>query len=203
MERLGVAGQRAGTCASSLYTCACSRFTTWRFKVAIAWLSEVTGEVELASAFGKEFQPALNHTAILQENVIRTGMGRAEVELEDQSTIRVGPNSAVVFPRLELRPSGTKLSTVRGIRGTIYVSLMPNYLIDTRGNDFELKFGQQQVYLQPSGHVRLEIDREEARLAMLDGKGRVEGPFGSMELAKKRTFTFSLTEPSQPGWRGK
>lgn len=167
-------------------------------KVSIAWLSEVAGEVELASAFGKDFQPALAQTAVTEGNIIRTGMGRAEVQLEDQSTIRLGPYSAIVFPHLELLPSGTKVSTVRGVRGTIYVSLMPSYIINTKGNEFQLTFGQEQVYLQPSGHIRLVIDPNEARLAMLDGKGRVDGPFGSMELAKKRTFTFSLMDQSQP-----
>jgi hypothetical protein len=168
-------------------------------KVAIAWFSEVSGEVELARAVDQEFQRPLNHSAIIQGNIIRTGKGTAEVELEDQSTIRVGPNSVITFPRLELLPSGAKVSAVRGLRGTIYVSLMPDYIIDTRGNDFELKFGQQRVSLHPSGHVRLEMDHTEARLAMLEGKGKVDGPFGSMELARKRTFTFNLTEQSQPG----
>ncbi|HYK38231.1 hypothetical protein [Alloacidobacterium sp.] len=168
-------------------------------KIAIAWFSEVSGEVELASAYGKDFQRALDHTAIAQGNVIRTGMGRAEVELQDQSTIRVGPDSIIVFPRLELLPSGTKEAIVRGLRGTIYVSLIPNYIVNKKGNDFVFTFGQQQVYLQSSGHVRLEINDKEARLALLDGKGRVEGPFGAMELARKKTFTFDLTEPSQPG----
>jgi hypothetical protein len=168
-------------------------------KVSIAWLSEVAGEVELANTYGKEFHPALGQTAVAEGNVIRTGMGRAEVQLVDQSTIRLGPYSVVVFPRLELLPSGTKVSIARGVRGTIYVSLMPNYIINTKGNEFQLTFGQQQVYLQPSGHIRLEIDPKEARLAMLDGKGRVDGPFGSMALARKRTLTFSLIEQSQPG----
>lgn len=167
-------------------------------KVAIAWLSEVSGEVELASAFGQDFQRPLNHTAVVQGSIIRTGMGRAEVELEDQTTIRVGPDSMIAFPRLELLPSGIKAFTVRGVRGTIYISLMPNYIIDTKGNDFALAFGIQQVSLKPSGHLRLEMDRREARLVMRDGEGQVSGPFGSMELAKKRTFTFNLMEPAPP-----
>ena len=167
-------------------------------KIAIAWLSEVSGEVELASGFGKDFQRPLNHTAVIQGSIIRTGMGRAEVELEDQTTIRLGPGSVIAFPRLELLPSGTKAFTVRGVRGTIYVSLMPDYIIDTKGNDFALAFGTQQVSLKPSGHLRLEMDRKEARLVMRDGKGQVSGSFGSMELAKKRTFTFNLMESSPP-----
>ena len=167
-------------------------------KVSIAWLSKVGGEVELASAFGKDFHPALAQTAVTEGNIIRTGRGGAEVQLQDQSTIRLGPGSVIAFPRLELLSSGTKVYVVQGLRGTIYVSLMPNYIVDTKGNDFQLTFGEQQVYLRPAGHIRLEIDPKEARLAMLEGKGRVDGPFGSMELARKRTFTFNLTEQSQP-----
>jgi hypothetical protein len=161
-------------------------------------MSEVSGEVELASGFGKAFQRPLNHSTVIQGSIIRTGAGRAEVELEDQTTIRVGPDSVIAFPRLELLPSGTKAFTVRGVRGTIYVSLMPDYIINTKGNDFALAFGQQQLSLKPSGHLRLEMDRKEARLVMRDGKGQVSGPFGSMELAKKRTFTFNLMESSPP-----
>jgi hypothetical protein len=37
-----------------------------------------------------------------------------------------------------------------------------------------------------------------ARLALLDGAGRVEGPFGTAELIKKRTFTFSSVGQSKP-----
>lgn len=167
-------------------------------KVAIAWFSDVEGEVQLASAYGKEFQPALAHTPITQGNFIRTGIGRAEVELEDHTTIRLGPFSVIAFPRLELLPSGAKMYTVRSLRGTVYISLIPNYIADTKGNDFQLTFGLQQVYLKPSGHVRLEMDPMEARLVILDGKGQVNGPFGSMELARKRTFTFNLKDQSQP-----
>lgn len=161
-------------------------------------MDKVDGQVELASGVGQDFHPAMGQTALIQGNILRTGRGGAEVQLQDQSTLRVGPGSVIAFPRLELLPSGNKVYVMQGVRGTIYVSLMPNYIIDTKGNDFQLTFGQQQVHLQPSGHIRLEIDPKEARLAMLDGKGRVEGPFGSMELAKKKTFTFDLTGKSQP-----
>ncbi|QNI34551.1 hypothetical protein H7849_12020 [Alloacidobacterium dinghuense] len=167
-------------------------------KVSIAWLSDVEGEVQLASAAGKEFQRALSHTSVLEGNIIRTGMGRAEVELQDLSTIRLGPYSVIAFPQLELLPSGIKASSVRAFQGTIYISLMPRYIVDSKGNELQLTFGQQQLQLQNSGHVRLEMDATEARLALLDGKGQVSGPFGSMELARKKTFTFDLTGQSQP-----
>jgi hypothetical protein len=44
----------------------------------------------------------------------------------------------------------------------------------------------------------LEIAATGARLALLDGTGQVEGPFGTAELTKKKTFTFSSVGHSKP-----
>jgi FecR protein len=167
-------------------------------KVAIAWLSDVRGEVQLAPSTGREFHPASVHIPMTSGNVIQTAMGRAEVEFEDNSSVRLGPYSSVEFSRLELLPSGVTASNVHVLKGTVYASLIPAYVVHTKGNDCQLIFGQQHLHLQPSSHIRLELDATEARLAVLDGTGRVDGPFGSIELVKKRTFTFSFAGESQP-----
>jgi hypothetical protein len=167
-------------------------------KVAIAWLSDVKGEVQLANSTGNEFRPASVHIPITSGNVIETAMGRAEVEFEDNSTVRLGPYSSVEFSRLELLPSGATASNVHVLKGTVYASVIPAYIAHTKGSDCQMSFGRQHLHLQPSGHVRLELDATEARLAVLDGTGRVDGPFGAIELVKKRTFTFSFTGQSNP-----
>jgi hypothetical protein len=167
-------------------------------KVAIAWLSEVKGEVQLANSTGGEFQPAYANTPVTERNVIQTGMGKAEVEFEDNSTVRLGPHSLVEFPRLELMPSGARASNVTVLQGTVYVSIIPAYIVKTQWNDFQLMFGQQRLHLQPSSHVRLELYATGARLAVLDGAGSVDGPFGPTALARKRTFTFSFIGQSKP-----
>jgi FecR protein len=167
-------------------------------KVAIAWLSDVKGEVQLANSTGREFQPVYAHTPVTEGNVIQTGMGRAEVEFEDNSTVRLGPYSLVEFPRLGLLPSGARASNVSVLKGTVYVSIIPAYIVKAQWNDFQLMFGQQLLHLQPSSHVRLELDATGARLAVLDGAGRCDGPFGPTELVKKRTFTFSFVGQLKP-----
>jgi hypothetical protein len=167
-------------------------------KVAIAWLSGLKGEVQLASSSGTEFQPAHAHTPVTEGNVLQTGMGRAEVEFDDNSAVRLGPYSSVEFHRLELFPSGARTSNVSVFKGTVYVSIIPAYIVKTRWDDFQLVFGQQLLHLQPSSHVRLELDATGARLAVLDGAGRVDGPFGPIELARKRTFTFDSAGKSKP-----
>jgi hypothetical protein len=167
-------------------------------KVAIAWLSDVKGEVQLANSSGREFHPAYAHTPVTEGSVIQTVMGRAEVEFEDSSTVRLGPYSLVEFPRLELLPSGARAANVSVLKGTVYVSLIPAYIVKTKGNDLQLMFGQQVLHLHPSSHVRLELYATGARLAVLDGAGQVDGPFGAIGLVKKRTFTFSFVGQSKP-----
>jgi hypothetical protein len=168
-------------------------------KVAIAWLGGgLKGEVKLANSTGTEFQPAHAHTPVTEGNVIQTGMGRAEVEFDDNSAVRLGPYSSVEFHRLELLPSGARTSNVSVLKGTIYVSIIPAYIVKTRWDDFQLVFGQQLLHLQPSSHVRLELDATEARLAVLDGTGRIDGPFGPSELTRKKTFTFDSGGKSKP-----
>ena len=167
-------------------------------KVAIAWLSGLKGEVQLANSTGAEFQPAHAHTPVTEGNVVQTGMGRAEVEFDDNSAVRLGPYSSVEFRRLELLASGARTSNVSVSKGTVYVSIIPAYVVKTRWDDFQVVFGQHLLHLQPSSHVRLELDATGARLAVLDGAGRVDGPFGPTELARKKTFTFDSADKSKP-----
>lgn len=167
-------------------------------KVRIARLSEVRGDVALDRNTGGGFQKALNHTPIVEQSRLQTGFGRAEVEFEDNSTLRLAPYSLVEFPRLELLPSGAKASTVRVVKGTAYVSLMPAYVVKTKGNDFLLTFDQQKIHLYPSNHIRLELDGTEARLAVFEGTGQIEGPSSTTKFARKKTFNFNLLSQSEP-----
>lgn len=167
-------------------------------KVAIAWLSDVKGEVQLANATGTEFRPAYAHTPVSEGNVIQTVMGRAEVEFEDNSAVRLGPYSLVEFHRLDLLPSGARVSNVSVLKGTVYVGIIPAYIVKPQWDDFQLMFGRQLLHLQPSSHVRLELSATGARLAVLDGAGRVDGPVGPTELVRKKTFTFSFVGQSKP-----
>jgi len=49
-------------------------------------------------------------------------------------------------------------------------------LVKTRGNAFQLLFGQQTLALEPGSHIRLELNEAQAHLAVLDGTVRVDGP---------------------------
>jgi len=162
-------------------------------KVRIVRLSEVKGDVQLDRSTGVGFEQAMANIPIIERAQIQTGVGVAEVEFEDNSTVRVGPNSLVAFPQLELLPSGAKASTVTVMKGMAYVSL-----VNTKGNDFTLTFGQQKVHLQPSSHIRLQLEPTKATLAVQDGAAVVEGPSGTAEIGRKKTFSFDLANQNPP-----
>jgi hypothetical protein len=162
-------------------------------KVRIVRLSEVKGAVQFDVHNGQGFEDAMVNLPIVEQTRLQTGTGVAEIEFEDNSTMRLGPGSLVEFPKLELRPSGAKVSTVHVLSGTAYVSLAP-----TQGNEFTLLFGRQQLHLQPSSHVRLEMEPNQATLAVMEGTAQVEGPAGTSEVGKKKTLTFNLASLDAP-----
>jgi hypothetical protein len=162
-------------------------------KVRIVRLSEVKGVVRMDRNNGSGFEPAITNLPIVENSSLETQSGAAEVEFEDNSSLRVAPDSLVEFPKLERMPGGTTVSSVRLVKGMAYVSLMK-----TAGNEFNLTFGQQSVRLQPGSHVRLQLEENDGKLAVLDGSVQVEGPTGEMDVAHKKTVTLSLAGESEP-----
>jgi FecR protein len=161
-------------------------------KVRIVRLSEVKGQVQLDRLTGKGFEGAMANLPITEGARLKTGDGVAEVEFEDNSTIRVAQNSLVEFPKLEMLPSGAKLSSISLLQGTVYVNLL-----NTKGNEFSAKFGLQTVNLPPDSHIRLQLTPTEANLAVMHGEVAVEEPSGATVVGKNKTATFSAGQ-SEP-----
>jgi hypothetical protein len=162
-------------------------------KVRIVRLSEVKGAVQMDRQTGKGFESAMANLPVVEESKLKTGDGVAEVEFEDNSTVRLGLNSEVAFPKLELLPSGAKSSSITVLQGTVYVSL-----INTKGNEFSVKFGQQTVSLPPDSHVRLQVTPTEASLAVLHGEALVQDATGPTTVGKNKTMTFNLAAQNPP-----
>ena len=161
-------------------------------KVRIVRLSEVKGEVQLDRNTGQGFEEAIANIPIIENARLQTVTGAAEVEFEDNSTLRVGPDSLVQFPQLEMTPAGVKISTIAVQRGMVYASLLNSK------DEVTLAFAQQKVHLQPSSHIRLQVEPNEARLAVFEGDAKVEGPAGTTEAGKKKMLVFNLADANAP-----
>ena len=179
------------TASSGAYVSAPS--TPGASKVRIVRLSQVKGAVSMDRGDGRGFEPAITNMPIVEKSRLQTETGVAEIEFEDNSSLRVGPNSIVEFPRLERLPGGTTVSSVHLVKGLAYVSMMKS-----AGNEFNLLFGAQSVRLPSLSHVRLQLEGTEAKLAVLDGELRIDGPSGEIDVPHKKTVMFSTAESTDP-----
>lgn len=165
-------------------------------KVRIVRLSEVRGTVQLDRGVGDGFQPAIINMPVVEQNVLKTSVGVAEVEFENSSTLRLGPNSEVEFILLGRTAQGATVTTVQLVKGIAYASI-----VKTSGkapNVFDLSFGDRNIHLQPDTHVRLEVSGQQAELAVLKGKVELPDPNQTIEIERKHTATFALANTTQP-----
>src|SRR5207237_8292596 len=78
-------------------------------QVRIVRLSQVDGDVQADRNTGQGFEAAFLNMPVTQGMKLRTNRdGRAEIEFEDGSTLRMVLNTIVVFPDLVLHDSGAQ-----------------------------------------------------------------------------------------------
>jgi hypothetical protein len=157
-------------------------------QVRIVRLSYVEGSVQIARASAVGFDKALLNLPVAQDATLRSGTdGRAEVEFEDGTTIRLTANSTVEFPQLSLRDSGGKVSAVQVKLGTVYVDYAGE-----KNEQFTILFSHEKLALTRSAHLRIEISDSDATVAVFKGEIQIEGPSGTVEVGKGRTASFDF-----------
>jgi len=159
-------------------------------QVRVVRLSEVQGEVKIDRNLGQGYEKAFLNLPITQGAKLQTkNDGRAEVEFEDGSTLRVTPNTVIEFPQLVLRDSGAKASAIHLQEGTAYVNFA-----GAKGDEFTLTFGHEKISLAHATHLRIEMADVTATVAVFKGDVQIEGDAGTVAVSKNRTATFDLTD---------
>src|SRR5579864_1532573 len=156
--------------------------------VRIVRLSMVEGSVKVDRGTG-QFEKAITNLPIAQGMKLRTGDdGRAEVEFENGSTVRLAPDSSVHFSDLSLRDSGTKVSAVEVTKGTAYVESN-----GSKDDELTVLFGQEKVAFTHAAHARVGVDKSGASFAVFKGDLDVDGPSGEIEVKKNQTADFDFS----------
>ena len=165
--------------------------------VRIVRLSQVKGGVLLDRHVDEHdtqtFETAFANLPITQGATLKTTDGVAEVELEDNSSIRLTPDTAVQFTELRREPSGFTASSVKVLSGTVFVSLAP-----TKGNQFSLISNEGQFLVAPDTRVHFHEGSPKTMVAVLDGsvEARVNG--ATTTASKKTTLAFEPNSPQTP-----
>jgi hypothetical protein len=154
----------------------------------IVRLSDVQGSVQIDKNTGLGFESAFLNLPVMQGARLRTrSNGRVEIEFEDGSTMRLGPNTALEFSALGLADSGQRISEVNLTEGLAYVNWLGK-------EPFTLNFSHEKVALEHPAHFRIESLPEVAKLAVFKGDVEVESPSGKVTVAKKKMAEFNLDD---------
>jgi hypothetical protein len=164
-------------------------------KARIVRLSEVQGTVQIDRATGDGFDKAFINLPVIEGSKLKTGKdGRAEVEFEDGSALRLAPDSEVDFTRLGLGDDGQKLSTVQLISGTVYANLRPQKADKKTGDQFQLNFARESITMSEAAHFRVELADATAVVAVFKGKVSATSPAGQVQVAEKHSATVDLAK---------
>lgn len=160
----------------------------------IVRLSYVEGEVQIDRGDGHDFIHAfLNMPVIEGSRLQTTDNGRAEIEFEDGSTVRLTPNTEIYFRQLRLRDDGHRLTSIDIERGMAYFHLRDR-------EQFNVYAAGQEFTPVKSANFRLEVSapNNELRVAVLKGQLEVFRSTGErVNVRKNETLIFDLTDTSR------
>jgi len=155
--------------------------------VRIVRLSYIEGGVQISRGAGQNYGKAIVNLPITEGAKIKTSDGRAEVEFEDGSTLRIIADSTVEFSQLSLRDSGAKVSEVKVTSGTAYVNFT-----GSKDDEFSVRFEDKKIALTRAAHLRIILGDEDSSVAVFKGLVQVDGPSGMIDLKKNQTVSFDL-----------
>ncbi len=154
----------------------------------IVRLSDIEGDVQIDRNTGHGFEKAIMNMPITHGVRLETGSnGRAEVEFENGSAMRLSPTTSVEFTDLSLRDDGQRFSDVRVNDGTVYV----NYK-HKGGDELRLNAGNQAITPSKDSHFRLKMADGQAEIAVFKGELEVPTSGGLAKVKKNETFNLDL-----------
>ncbi|MFZ0817463.1 MAG: FecR family protein, partial [Candidatus Sulfotelmatobacter sp.] len=159
-------------------------------QVRIVRLSDVQGRVQINKNSGFGFENAFTNLPVTQGIQLRTGAnGRAEVEFEDGSTLRVTPNTTVAFSKLAVNDAGKHVSTVDLVDGRAYVNWLGK-----SGDELTLNFSRERLELSQPAHLRVASSADRAEVASFKNDVEVSSPSGTVKVEKKKMVDFEVDD---------
>jgi len=160
----------------------------------IVRLSDVQGKVQINKNSGLGFENAFLNLPVTQGTQLRTrDNGRAEIEFEDGSTLRLTPNTTVEFSTLGLNDGGKRLSAVHLVDGLAYVNWLGK-----SGDTFTLNFSREKIELTQPSHFRVAISSRNAEVANFRNEIDVMSPDGATVKVEKKKMVAFEADSDQP-----
>lgn len=145
--------------------------------VRVVRLSDVEGMVQIQRGNEVQFSQAVMNMPLIQGSCISTGAdGRAEVEFEDGSVVRMTPNSSIVLSRLEAATNGNLTTTAEQLGGLVYYELRS----DPR-SAYEVMLGDRTIKPSVNSTFRVNMATGTPDVSVIDGGVQVNGPSDSYQ----------------------
>jgi hypothetical protein len=161
--------------------------------VRIVRLSYEDGKVQMDRTAGQGLDRAILNSPIVEGSRIVTGTdGLAEVEFENNSTVRLGEATEVVFRLLLINDAGDKVNEVALVRGTMY--------FDTRsGKDdiYRVIAASRTFVLRHDSRVRFLMSGDKVQAAVLNGEAQFDNNAQLARIKKSDTLTVDENSPER------
>ena len=159
--------------------------------VRIVRLSYLNGQVQTDRATGQGLERAILNTPITQGVRVVTGDdGLAEVEFENESTLRIAQNSEIQFRALSMNDFGAKTNEIEVIKGVVYLDAR------SKGDIYRMKSGDSTFLVQRDTQFRLSVGPDQTRLAVFKGDVQLMDHPQVVNVKRKETLTLDPTDPA-------
>lgn len=160
----------------------------------IVRVSLVEGEVKIDRGDAPGLIDAFLNMPVVQGSRIATGPnGRAEIELEDGSTLRLTQNSSLRFDTLSLLENGHRVSEATLEDGEAYLHVNSH-----SKDELQLAIRRATVRTRKGSRARIWLDKNEAKVAVLGGEVDIDRGAGEIvEVRKQETISLDFSDPSR------
>lgn len=160
----------------------------------IVRVSYVEGDVRMDRGNGEGMVTAFSNMPVVEgASFVDGNDGRAEIEFEDHTTLRLTQSGALTFQQLRILDNGRHLTTASLDDGEIYLHVNGH-----SKDEYRIEVKRASVIARHGDDVRIWLDRNEARIAVLSGTVEVDRGEGEhLDVKKHETLSLDFSDPSR------
>jgi hypothetical protein len=160
--------------------------------VRIVRLSYQDGNVQMSRGTGQGLERAILNSPVVEGSSVVTGSdGLAEVEFENNSSVRLGGATDVNFRQLLINDAGEKVNEVELVRGTMY--------FDTRSskdNVYRVIASDRTFNVQRNSQVRFIMNGDQVEVSVTNGEAQLQSNAELVKIKRNDTLTLDATTPA-------
>lgn len=156
--------------------------------VRIVRLSYIDGDAQVNTGTqDAEFTHAVTNMPVTAGMWLYTPKGgRAEVQFENGSTVRLVDDAQIQFEKLALADSGGKIDVINVDHGVVYL----NFSKVKPEDSITVVAGGKTLHVTKSSHLRIDADEKSTKIAMIKGEATLDAAT-PVEIKNNETLAFA------------